>query len=723
MGKGKLRRFIKPDVLRSIAPDRLLRLLQPHEAYFTKQGFTLPASGEVLDLEAVGRSLMNVPQAGPALLVDTLDLIDRLSTPSGLDAIQRVRHGLGLPKAMTEERSAADVAVETWLENPDVLSRADACMLSTQSRTLRLFRASASASLRDDLDSPSLVSELKAALASRMNTPLDNNELEIYAFKNGDGVLYVVRRGGPYTRVGAIKSGKAESIGYVPLQFDFVSFDAHHRELGVKGEPVGERDRFRQVWGEVLGGDPEAFKDPVAVDLNPIRVRQRACLHCDDVPGIVRVSLVSLSATVQQSRGHKWKENAANLFDAWDAVGQGVPEYGDLTAATFEFLFDDRMKPRRVEWRQGGDMRVVRDDDAPLVQEWLRRRGFIPAADPVRPATFKVWNLLGSIADWSGTLSQWQLKAGAEFQCVKPFLIATGWPVAQAEIHERGLAGAVASIDTADMLVDSLTGEVVDVNVDEVLMWAIDLSRVCKAVAAAFGLVPADSVAIRSNWAVVIGGYSPFAGETVPVYFVTAPSPSALEGAASIIRGEGHRAIILTPTRPHAPAPRSRQLLGVNWIALDEFARLTSEGTCKLSQPVATILEPYLKHYFPERFGRTARPRFPTPPDALWGDVHIKFELGDRLSIRVGQQSGIYTHQEMDMADGRSKVPDEQWKLLRDLAEEHGDMGWESRRAGRKVKGRVKRLNDCLKAFFGISTNPITWKDKAYRVAFHLSRD
>jgi hypothetical protein len=79
----------------------------------------------------------------------------------------------------------------------------------------------------------------------------------------------------------------------------------------------------------------------------------------------------------------------------------------------------------------------------------------------------------------------------------------------------------------------------------------------------------------------------------------------------------------------------------------------------------------------------------------------------------------------MGMADGRSTMPTEQWKLLRTFAEAPGNvLDWTSRDARRRNKKRCEYLVDDLRRFFGIAGGaPIAYskRDKGWRALVRLS--
>jgi len=109
---------------------------------------------------------------------------------------------------------------------------------------------------------------------------------------------------------------------------------------------------------------------------------------------------------------------------------------------------------------------------------------------------------------------------------------------------------------------------------------------------------------------------------------------------------------------------------------------------------------------------------FPTPPEAAWEHVAIRFRDNHSVSVVVGSASGIYHYSQMGMADGRDAKPTKQWELLRDFAEEHGILDWGSRKANRKKQKHRESLAEDLRRFFRIEGDPIASEGNGWRTLF-----
>lgn len=72
---------------------------------------------------------------------------------------------------------------------------------------------------------------------------------------------------------------------------------------------------------------------------------------------------------------------ADNVFRALDERGVRLPETARLVRAVFQVKFTDSRRPRSVTIRPSNVAQYTRDDDAELIEQWLRRRGFILTAE------------------------------------------------------------------------------------------------------------------------------------------------------------------------------------------------------------------------------------------------------------------------------------------------------------------------------------------------------
>src|SRR5262249_16095907 len=113
---------------------------------------------------------------------------------------------------------------------------------------------------------------------------------------------------------------------------------------------------------------------------------------------------------------------------------------------------------------------------------------------------------------------------------------------------------------------------------------------------------------------------------------------------------------------------------------------------------------------------------FPTPPDATWDDVTIRFIDGHNVFVQVMKTTGTFDNTHMGMADGRNSKATEEWKLLEVFAEYEGFRTWKSSKADRRNQKRREDLAKNLRAFFRIEGDPfrLTEDRKGWRARFRI---
>ena len=120
-----------------------------------------------------------------------------------------------------------------------------------------------------------------------------------------------------------------------------------------------------------------------------------------------------------------------------------------------------------------------------------------------------------------------------------------------------------------------------------------------------------------------------------------------------------------------------------------------------------------------------ARLFFPTPPDAIWENVSIRFKDGHTVSIKVKSVGGVFNYTQMGMANKKNGDPTLQWKLLETFAEERGTLDWSSDKADRKNQKRRELLAANLRDFFRIEGDPFRLTDdgNGWQALFLISPD
>lgn len=128
-------------------------------------------------------------------------------------------------------------------------------------------------------------------------------------------------------------------------------------------------------------------------------------------------------------------------------------------------------------------------------------------------------------------------------------------------------------------------------------------------------------------------------------------------------------------------------------------------------------------HYLREKLSNKRRlATLPLPPGTTWEAITIKFLDGHTVKITVAGEVHKRDFTEMGFRDERTMNPNKQWELLRDIADDHGQIDWNSPKASPAVRSRKKSLADKLREYFGIDEDPFNdyRQEKAYRIRLTL---
>ena len=145
MATYNLRRFAQPAVLKAIAPKRLQEFLGPYRTYFDGRGLPLPSpnASNGLDHEQLVEVLMTPDADTPKDLVDALFFVNEMSTDENMDLLLEEAETKGLSLDGKPDPTAADVAVQVFLQDRQLLERKHAEQYLTRPRVFEYFQTQA----------------------------------------------------------------------------------------------------------------------------------------------------------------------------------------------------------------------------------------------------------------------------------------------------------------------------------------------------------------------------------------------------------------------------------------------------------------------------------------------------------------------------------------------------------------------------------------------------
>jgi hypothetical protein len=378
MATFRLRRFSNPEVLRAIAPRRLIAFLQPHRTFFEARGLVFPRAPGVgpIDYEALVDLFMD-PEAGlPKDLLDALFLVDEMATPHGMDALLNTP---GLALEDSDDDSPADIAVQAWLLDRHFLESKHAELFLVRPRSFECYQTGRINVPPFTLPDATVCGNLERDLDEWFEQKKRGRGTRVFVYARDDGIWFLVRHGEPFKREESLNGSETASVCYRPLKYDVLVYQPEIGELRINARSKGEKRLYRSLFGTHLFGDEDFFPGDSKYTLEPLLTRGEGVLACVDVPGMEWVRLREVHFLLGGPANEVEVHRAEDVFQAFRSRNGKPPDGARIVRAVFQVKFTDSKRPRSVTIRPSNIAHYTRDDDAELVEQWLGRRGFILA--------------------------------------------------------------------------------------------------------------------------------------------------------------------------------------------------------------------------------------------------------------------------------------------------------------------------------------------------------
>lgn len=375
-----LRRFSKVEMLRNIERANLLAFLEPYRGYFLQRELELPdanSDGEI-NYAALSKILLTPDATTPQDLIEALFYIDELCTPEGIDALQEKIEGMEIDLLISEETADADLVLKVWLYDRDIIEQVHAEQHLYRPRSFEYFRTSKKPVPIFKQPSEEKIKELEDDLNAWFVRKRRERSARVFVYPKEDYIWSMVRHGELFSRQNTIgRENESSSVYFRPEKYDVIVYDPSIGEIRMKACSKGEKELFRTSFGLHFFGDEEFFDCMGKFTLEPLRTIGENSIACHDIEGIDWVKLKE----IRLLHGGKYKDSvtykSADLFPSFCDSGMGFPMDGRLTKAGFLIKFSDAKTPRTIMLDAGNRAQYKRDDDAEILEHWLRKRDFI----------------------------------------------------------------------------------------------------------------------------------------------------------------------------------------------------------------------------------------------------------------------------------------------------------------------------------------------------------
>ena len=379
MATYNLRRFAQPAVLKAIAPKCLHEFLGPYRPYFDGRALSLPSpnASNGLDYERLVEVLMSPDTGTPKGLVDALYFVNEMSTDESMDLLLEEAETNGILLDGKPDPTAADVAVQVFLQDRQLLERKHAEQFLTRPRSFEYFQTEARPVPAFRQPSRETLATLERDLDDWFEKKKRGRGSRVFVYPKGDSIWFLVRPGDPFRREGSLDGGRTSSVFYRPEKHDVLVYEPALGDLRMNACNKGEKETYRREFGRHLFGDEEFFPGTGKYTLEPLRTAGPASIVCTDIDGMDWVRLKEVQFLWGGAQREIEIRKANDIFAALEGRGRSLPAMTPIIRASFHVKFTDAKNPRTVTIRPSNIAQYTRDSDADVVEDWLQRRGFI----------------------------------------------------------------------------------------------------------------------------------------------------------------------------------------------------------------------------------------------------------------------------------------------------------------------------------------------------------
>jgi len=375
--------FAQPDLLKTIQLSNLIRLLEPCRAFLEDRGLSLPREdGSEIDYLKLSGILAQPDEFMDSQVVEGLHVIGNLGTDGNFDQLLDIARRNFIEVDM--DATAADLAVQIWIEAPQVLVLKEREAGSHRRRKFESFRARDPEHVLPPEQLPIQFDALEADLEGWFMAKKRGVGCRVIRTDLPGEIRFLVQHGQLCKREPSRKGPQSTCTFFRPEKTDLVIYDALNNELRISTSTIGELKLYREKFGKHVFGDPEKFVYAEKFTLAPLKTDGVGSLKCRDIGGIEWVRLTEIEYAWPCAFDYTERHKADDLFKALELKRRGIEEQADLLHARFAVKLAGETNSRPVVVQPPNIAEYGRGEEAAIIEQWLRVRGFV---------------LLGSVAD------------------------------------------------------------------------------------------------------------------------------------------------------------------------------------------------------------------------------------------------------------------------------------------------------------------------------------
>ncbi|MBM3786190.1 MAG: hypothetical protein FJW30_17665 [Acidobacteria bacterium] len=368
--------FAQPDLLRTIQPGNLVRLLEPGRQFLEERGLVLPTGSDpVIDYEQLSEILIQPDEFMPSQLIEGLHVISQLGTEANFDQLCEIAQRNFIE--VDAEATAIDLAACLWIEVPSMLVVKEREIGANRRRRFESFCAREPSDVRRPEELPRNFTELEEDLEGWFLSKKRGIGCRVLR-KDGPGEVRFLVQHGQLCKREPSRRGRESTITFFrPEKTDLVIYDCVYNELKLNASTVGEVRLYLELFGKHIFGDRNRFVYRQKYTLKPLQQLGRAALRCRDVGGMDWVRLTEANETWEDSpnAGLRWK--APDVFDILERRGRQFDPDSCLSVARFSVKVTWATSPRPLLVMPPNIAEYGRGEEAAVIEQWLRAREYV----------------------------------------------------------------------------------------------------------------------------------------------------------------------------------------------------------------------------------------------------------------------------------------------------------------------------------------------------------
>ncbi|MCL2304657.1 MAG: hypothetical protein FWC43_04875 [Planctomycetaceae bacterium] len=372
------KRFSDVGFLRRLNFELLLTFLRQFEKYLAqKRSLKFDDNLLTFQYHHLLEILLTPDTEMPMELVEGLYFVHELSQKTSTETLCRHLENAGI--FPPEHLPVEDVLLLTLIKKPDILDRLYAEQYLVRPKKFETFfcRSDSSPTITDDT-----MRRVETALNEWFSRQRKGRGVKIFRFARPDGLWFLVQHGKQlkcdFTHE---DNGDSRRIVYRPGTFDVLCFLQEQGEFRIHTATKKEQEQYRCLFGRHFFDNDAFFQTGDSkreYTLEPLKTLSQNTLACSDIPGIKSVELLEIQ-TIHPKRGNlrETYRSETNLLTHLEIFACRLTETVTIVRAVFRLTFDGDSKSRCVTVCTPNVTIYDREVDGPLVDRWLKSRGFI----------------------------------------------------------------------------------------------------------------------------------------------------------------------------------------------------------------------------------------------------------------------------------------------------------------------------------------------------------